>query len=273
MSYRPRHALLAVVCLTAGAASAFAQALPTSQPKLLQIYREQVKTGHASAHTKTEAGWPAAFAKAGSPDYYLALSSMTGPQVVWFLSPWDSYTVWGKSMARDESNAALSAEIDRLSVADAEHVDSLPSIEAMARPDLSHGSYPDLGKQRFWEITIMRVRPGHEEQFADAAKAYKALAARAMPNARWRVYQISAGMPGPTFLIFSSVETFGQFDGMLAEGMAAEKSLTPAERDVFKKFDTEALVNAETNRFRLDPNMSYVSAETKAADPAFWSKK
>ena len=273
MSHRPRHAFLALVCLVAGAASVFAQALPTAQPTLMQIYREQVKTGHAAAHAKTEAGWPAAFAKVQSPDHYLALASMTGPQVVWFLSPWDSYTAWGKSMARDESNAALAAELERVSAADAEHADSLPTLEAMARPDLSHGAYPDLNKQRFWEITLMRVRPGHDDQFAAAAKTYKAIASRAMPNARWRIYQITAGMPGPTFIIFSSVESFGQFDAMMAEGMGAEKTITPAERDIFKKFETEALLNAESNRFRLDPNMSYVSAETKAADPAFWSKK
>ena len=273
MFNRSRHTLLALVVLAAGSAGAFAQALPTTQPKLLQIYREQVKTGHAAAHVKTEAGWPAAFAKAQSPDYYLALSSMTGPQVVWFISPWDSYTTWGKSMSRDEANAALSTELSRLSAADAEHVESLPSIEAMARPDLSHGVYPDLNKQRFWEITVMRVRPGHDDQFAAAAKAYKAIAARSMPNARWRVYQVSAGVAGPTYLLFSSVESFGQFDAMMAEGMGAEKSMTPAERDVFKKFETEALINAETNKYRLDPDMSYVSAETKAADPAFWSKK
>jgi hypothetical protein len=94
-----------------------------------------------------------------------------------------------------------------------------------------------------------------------------------MPNARWRVYQITAGTPGPAFLIFSSVESFGQFDAMLAEGMGAEKSITADERAIFKKFETEALINAESNRYRLDPSMSYVSAETKAADPSFWSKK
>jgi hypothetical protein len=55
--------------------------------------------------------------------------------------------------------------------------------------------------------------------------------------------------------------------------MGAEKAMTPAERDLFQKFDTEALISAETNRYRLDPAMSYVSAETRAADPAFWAKK
>jgi hypothetical protein len=273
MFNRPRILATAAAVLFAGAMSVFAQGLPTTQPKLLQIYREQVKTGHAAAHAKTEAGWPAAFSKAKSPDYYLALSSMTGPQVVWFLSPWDSYTAWGKSMARDEANAELSAELERLSAADAEHVESLPSLEVIARPDLSHGTYPDLNKQRFWEITIMRVRPGHDDQFAAAAKAYKAMAGRSMPNARWRVYQVSAGMAGPTYLIFSSVDSFSQFDAMFAEGMAAEKTMTAEERAVFQKFDTEALISAETNKYRLDPNMSYVSPETKAADPAFWSKK
>ena len=135
MSYRPRHAFLALLCLAAGAAGAFAQALPTSQPKLLQIYREQVKAGHAAAHAKTESGWPAAFAKAQSPDFYLALASMTGPQVVWFLSPWDSYATWGKSMARDESNAALSAELERLSAADRRSSSADNSAFASSRCD------------------------------------------------------------------------------------------------------------------------------------------
>ena len=35
-------------------------------------------------------------------------------------------------------------------------------------------------------------------------------------------------------------------------------------------FSTEARQNVITNRFRLDPDMSYVSDETTATDPAFW---
>lgn len=273
MSMPLKHSLSALALLILGATNAQGQGLPTSQPKLLMIVREQVKTGHTAAHVKTESGWPVAFAKAKSPDYYLALASVTGPSEVWFLQPYESYTAWGKSMQRDEANAELAAEQDRLSMADAEHLDGMRTLEAMARPDLSHGAYPDMNKQRFWEITIMRVRPGHDDQFAAAAKTYKAVATRALPNARWRVYQLTQGMPGSTYLIFQSVESFGQFDAIMAEGMAAEKTLTAEERATFQKFDTEALISAESNRYRLDPNMSYVPAETKATDPAFWSKK
>jgi hypothetical protein len=273
MSMPLKSPVSALAFLILGATGALGQGLPTSQPKLLMIVREQVKTGHSAAHVKTESGWPAAFAKAKSPDYYLALASVTGSPEVWFVQPYESYTAWDKSTQRNSANAELTAEQDRLSMADAEHLDGIRTLEAMARPDLSHGAYPDMNKQRFWEITIMRVRPGHDEQFAAAAKAYKAIATRAMPNARWRVYQITQGMAGSTYLIFQSVESFGQFDAIMAEGMAAQKTMTAEERSLFQKFDAEALISAESNRYRLDPNMSYVPAETRAADPAFWSKK
>jgi hypothetical protein len=52
-----------------------AQGLPKTQPKMLTIMREEVKVGRAAEHGKHEAGWPAAFEKAKSPDYYLAMTS------------------------------------------------------------------------------------------------------------------------------------------------------------------------------------------------------
>jgi hypothetical protein len=273
MLIRPRHALLAVACLALSSIGVLAQALPTSQPRILQIFQERIKVGHAADHVRTESGWPAAYERAKSPDHYLALSSMTGPQEVWFMNPWESYAAWGKSMQRDDSNDALAADIERISAADAVHVESMTILEAMARPDLSHGAFPDLNKQRFWEITVMRIRPGQDEAFAAAANAYKAIATRNMPNARWRVYQIMSGMTGPAYLIISSVESFDKFDVSMAEGMEAMKAMTSEERALFKKFDAEALINTVSNKYRLDPDMSYVAAETKAADPAFWSKK
>jgi hypothetical protein len=33
------------------------------------------------------------------------------------------------------------------------------------------------------------------------------------------------------------------------------------------------MINAETQRFRLDPGQSYVDAATKAKDMAFWTSK
>jgi hypothetical protein len=268
---RPLAALQAALLLASSASFAFSQGMPTSQPNLIQITREEVKTGHNAMHSTFEAGWPAAFAKAKSPYYYVALVSITGPNEAWYVSPYASHAALGESMKLESDNQALSAELARLQKGDADHINSVRTIQAVARTDLSYGAYPDLGLARFWEITTFRVRPGYEEAFASVAKAYAAAAKRAAPGMSWRTYEVMAGIPGPTYFVFSSVQSFAEFDKGMQDGMAIGKAFTPEEQQMMEKFGTSGLINAETQRFRLDPVQSYVDAATKAKDPKFWS--
>ncbi len=270
----PRLSLLTLPALLfAGAGTALAQGLPTSQPALIQIFREQVKLGRSADHARIEAGWPAAFAKAKSPNYYLAMTSLTGASEAWFVVPYASNAVAAAEIKLEESDSTLAAELQRLSRADAEVLNDARSIQAVARTDLSHGTFPNLAKQRYWEITIYRVRPGHVMDFETAAKAYGAATDRTAPGFSYRVYQVTAGMPGPTFLVFSSVESYAQFDDMTANQMKTMQNLTPEERTTVQKFSADGLLNWEANRFQLNPVMSYVSAETRATDPTFWMPK
>jgi hypothetical protein len=252
---------------------AFAQTLPTKQPKMISIVREEVKVGRATEHAKHEAGWPAAYEKAKSPDYYLAMTSLTGPSEAWYIVPWESHAAQAASMKREDKDPVLSAELARLALADAEYVSSVRNIQAMARADLSAGTFPDLSKARFFQITTYRVRPGHETQFEEAAKAYGAARTRVAPKHGFRVYQVIAGMPSPTFLVFSSVEDFGQFDETSAAHQATLMAQTPEEQGARQKFQSEGVISSETNRYKLDPVQSYVSKETRASDPEFWSPK
>jgi hypothetical protein len=265
---------IAAAAFIAYAVSASAQgALPTSQPNYLTIVREEVKLGRAADHERIEAGWPAAYEKAKSPDYYLAYVSTTGRNEAWFVVPFDSQKAMGDSMRRESEDATLGAELRRLQRADADVVNNATTIQAMARKDLSVGAFPDVAKTRFVEITIFRVRPGHERGFEEAAKAYGAAAKRSSPNASFRIYQVMAGVPGPTFLVFSSTQSFADFDRAVQEDMAIMKGASPDELKMLERFSAEGLVNVETQRFRIDPAMSYVPKETRAADPAFWMPK
>ncbi len=266
-------ALPSLLCIGATALLAQNPPLPTSQPALLTIYREQVKPGRTAEHARIEAGWPAAFARAKSPTYYLAMTSITGPNEAWFLTPFASNAAFGDQLKLESSDTVLSAELARLSRADAEVLNDYRVIQAVARPDLSHGAFPDLTKVRFWQVLTFRVRPGHEPDFEAAAKAYGAATDRAATGASYRVYQVTAGMPGPTYLIFSSVESYAQFDAMMAGGQKAMQGATPEEMAALQKFSTDGVISSETNRFALNPMMSYVAPETRASDPAFWMPK
>jgi hypothetical protein len=256
-----------------GINAASAQTLPTTHPKMISIVREEIKVGRAAEHAKHETGWPAAYEKAKSTDYYLAMTSLTGASEVWYVAPWESHAAQAASMKREDKDPVLSAELARLALADAEYVSSVRNIQALGRPDLSAGSFPDLGKARFFQITTYRVRPGHEAQFEEAAKAYGAARLRVAPKHGFRVYQVIAGMPAPTFFVFSSVEDYAQFDETTAAHQATLKAQTPEEQDKRQKFQSEGVASAETNRYKLDPAQSYVSKETRASDPEFWSTK
>jgi hypothetical protein len=268
-----RSLLVLPSLLCFGDALAQGQGLPTSQPAILTIYREQVKLGRAAEHERIEAGWPAAYAKAKSPVYYLGMTSLTGPNEAWFLTPFASNVAFADEMKLESADTALAAALARLARADAEVLNDARGIQAVARNDLSHGAFPDLAKMRFWEITIFRVRPGHEAEFEAAAKVYGAATDRAATGASYRVYQVTAGMPEPTFLVFQSVEAYGDFDALTANGQKTMQSFTTDEQATMQKFSTDALINSETNRFAVNPTMSYVSAETRATDPAFWMPK
>lgn len=265
---------MAFVALVLGCASSAAgQGLPTSQPTLVTIVREDVKIGREAEHARFEAGWPAAYAKAKSPDFYLAFASMTGPTEVWYIVPAASHAAIGEAMKRDAADPRLSAELERLSRGDAEFLNNRRVMQAAGRPDLSMGAFPELAKMRFTEITWFRVRPGHEAEFESAAKAYRTAAQRAAPATSYRVYEIIAGVPGPTYLVFASIDSYAAFDQMMAAGQATMRGATPDEMTALQKFSTAGLINSETQRFRVDPAQSYVSAETRAVDPAFWTPK
>lgn len=266
-------AVLSLLCMGATAVLAQAQPLPTSQPALLTIYREAVKIGRAADHERIEAGWPAAYARAKFPSYYLAMTSLTGRSEAWFLAPHASNAAVAEDMKRETSDTVLAAELARLSRADAEVLDEWRIIHAVARPDLSHGAFPELAKVRYWEVFTLRVRPGHESEFEAAAKAYGAASDRVAPGRSYRVYQVTAGMLEPTFLVFSSVEAYAQFDEMTATGQKTMQSFTPEEMATMQKFFTDGVLSTETNRFALNPTMSYVAPETRATDPAFWTPK
>jgi hypothetical protein len=263
---------LTLLAFAAGAAAdAAAQGLPTSQPKFLQIYRESVKVGRAAEHAKWEAGWPAAFEKAKSKYTYIALTSLSGPPEAWFVAPFANQAAYGESLALD-ADPALAPELERLARGDAEFIGDMSSLHAVAAPELSHGAFPDISKVRFYEITTFRVKPGYQDLWVAATKAYKAAAARSAPGAAWRTYAVVAGAQGGTFLVMSTVGSFAEFDRMGADDEAIWKGATAEEQAVLGKFMKEGVLGSTTQRFRVDPAMSYVDAATRAKDP-FWSVK
>ena len=129
---RKTHVSLAVLALVAGvSANALAQAVPATQPKFLHIFREQVKPNRGGEHAQWETGWPAAYEKAKGTTPYLALSAITGPQEVWYVTPYASQGAYGDVMAWEEAQPGLTTELERLAKGDSEFLADANALQAV----------------------------------------------------------------------------------------------------------------------------------------------
>lgn len=245
---------------------------PPPPPKILQIFREEVKPGKGPAHEKFEAGWPAALAKADWPSHYLALTSMTGPTEAWFITGYESVAAWEKDINALESNKAVTANVDALSEKDSEFLSGASSLLLTLRPDLGNGPNVDISKMRYFRILTFRVRPGHDGDFSGAAKIVKDAYAKAKITLSWATYQVTAGMAGPTYLIWVPMSSLKEIDAARdfqtalaeAEGDEGQKALTKA---------SEGYAFVTQNLYAFNPKMSYPPKEWAARDPEYWAPK
>lgn len=263
------------VALLGSSLSVFAQPAPGSMPppKILQIYREEIKPGKAPAHEQVEAGWPKAFAKANWPTNYLAMTSSTGPSEAWFMTGFDSLEAWEKDSGNVAKNSALKKELDQLEARDGELRSGGRSLVAMYREDLSHQANVDIPKMRYFRIITFRVRQGHDSQFADAVKIVRTAFEKANVPAHWAVYQIYAGMPAPTFLVILPAKSLAEVDAAIAAAPAVQQA---EGEDGVKKLQTiasDAFNAVETNIFEFNAKMSYPSKQWADGDPDFWRPK
>jgi len=246
---------------------------PPPPPKVLQIYREEVKVGKGPAHVKVEKGFVAAVAKANWPTHYLAMTSVTGPGEAWFLTGYPSFAAWEKDRNDAEKNAALTAEIDRLVEKDGELLTNGRSLVAVQREDLNGGGPVDIAKMRYFRLLTFRVRPGHENDFQDAVKIVKGAYEKAKIDLPWAVYQVSSGMPGPTYLLFLPMKSMSEIDTALSRAGAIREAEGPENEKALSKMASDGYATVESNIFAFSPAMSYPAKEFAARDPEFWTPK
>jgi hypothetical protein len=251
---------------------AFPLAAQDSPPAYLQVFREQVKPGRAGQHVITEAGWPRAFAKAKMKNYYIGLTAVYGPPEAWFVEGHESMAELEESNRAIDTAPGLNAEMDKLSQADAANISDARGFLGRFRSELSNPGKVDVAKTRIWEVLIFQVRPGHEADFNEAAKLYKSTVEQGKIDFPWATYEVLAGMPGPTYLVFLPHLTLTEIDPATGVGAQLGKAFTEEQQ---KKLSTlsEGYSSVEDIVFSVSPQMSYMSDEFIARDPKFWTRK
>ena len=148
---------LAAVSLVAACACVTpAQDMPSSGasiPKVLQITREFIKAGKSGiVHDKSESVFVDAMSRAKWPTHYLGMTSLSGKSRALYITQYESFDAWQKDSDAVTKNTALSAALDRASVADGELLDSLDQGVFYYHEEMSLRPAPTSARCATWKL-------------------------------------------------------------------------------------------------------------------------
>lgn len=269
--------LLGLGLLLAGAGIAGAQgnkAGTNGPPKVLTITREFTKPGRGGMmHDKTESAFVQAMSRAKWPTHYLAMNSVSGKSRVLFLTGYDSFADWEKDVKGANMNAELSAALDRATVADGDLLSDMDQAAWIYREDQSLRPDADIAHMRYFDISMYRVKPGHEQDWDEAVKMVKAAYSKGMPDVQWAMYQAAYGAPEGTYLVITPRKAAAEIDRDFANGPKFAEAMGKDGMKKLEELSAAAIESAESNLFVFNPRMSYVSEDYIKADPEFWKPK
>jgi len=263
------------VCLATTSVGAFAQGNMAEQlpPKVLTVTREYTKPGKDGIpHEKTESAFVKAMTKAKQPTHYLAVQSMSGKPRVLFLTGYDSFEAWEKDIKAVEKNEALSAELDRANVADGELLSDIDQGAMIFREDLSLRPKTDIAHMRYFEISRVHVKQGHDKDWEALVKMYQSGFDK-IPEAHWVIYQSQYGREDGTYIIFNPMKSAAEIDHSFGDWAKFTANLGDDGMKKLNELTAVTIDSSETNLFSFNPKMSYVSEDWIKADPEFWKPK
>ncbi len=245
----------------------------TPPPKVLVIVREFLKPGKAgTTHEKTESAFVQAFSRAKWPTHYFAVDSLSGKPRSLFLVPYDSFESWEKDNRAVQKNATLVAALDRAGVADGELLSDIDTGEFRYREDYSLRAPVDIAHMRYFEISLFRVRSGHEKDWDDLVKLVMA-AYEKIPEVHWATFEAVYGQEGDTYLVFTPMKSAAEIDRSFAQGKQFEAAMGEEGMKKLGELSAAAIQLSRTNLFQFNPRMSYPPEAWVKADPEFWNPK
>ena len=269
-----RPVLWGISFLLAGASLTVAQDAATpSVPKIVTIIREWVKPGKSGqVHDRSEAAYVSAFAKAKYPAHYVALNSISGKSRAIYVGTYASMAEMEKDDKLADSNAALSADLERASVSDGDLLDGLDTAVLASEEEFSFHPRGNLSKARYLEISAYHVKPGHNAEWRELVNLVKDGYQKSGSSFHWAMFSLIYGGEGDTHIVLSSKESMAELDTSLDD-----KSFAQAlGEDGMKKLDElvrDCVVSSSHELFSVNPKQSYVDEAWIKADPAFWKPK
>lgn len=245
-------------------------------PRVLLIVREEIKPGMMPAHNRHSAVYAGIFGRLKTPNHRIAMIPVAGNEnEVMYVTAGESFAeVEMKTKETDKkmagANGTMGAELARLDKEAPDLHSAMRDILAVYRPELSYQPGVDIATMRYFAITTVRVRPGQEDNYSEYVRTVQNPGReKVKAEAHFAVYQVIAGMPGTTFMVFRPMKSLAEYD--LRIGPRVREAMTDDQKKKADKIAGESVMLTETSIYAFNPSMSYMPKEFTARESSFWN--
>ena len=262
--------VLPLVLAVAAPAALRAQTTPMPPNNVFSIFRESVKVGKGHAHNDHETAWARAMTAAKNPDPFVAMTSLTGPNEIWYMAAYPTWADYQNSL--DRVNAVVD---NKYRPAEADYLNDSRGMTLRPRAELGYGGPPDLPNMRYVSVTRISVRPGHTSEYEDARKLVKAAHEAAHLTDHYSMWEVTSGAPAGTFYLLVPRKSLAELDsGAVIHGPAYIAALGgDSGQKKLAALTSSAVISSQTDHFEFTPSQSDPPPAWITANPGFWKPK
>lgn len=252
--------------------------LPAQTPApagILTVFRESVKVGKGAAHDAHEEAWARAVTAAKGAEPFVAMSSLTGPNEIWYMQAFPNWEAYQKSTESNRTNAAQAAVDKQFRRMEGEYLNDSRLMILRLRPEMSYGGPADLPNMKFISVSRISVRPGHTSEYEEARRLINEAHTKAGLAEKWGTYEVTSGAPSGTFYIFIARPSLADIDqGAALHGPAYVAALGGEEgQKKVAALMASAVISQQTDHFAFEPSQSVPPPAWIEANPGFWKPK
>jgi hypothetical protein len=241
-------------------------------PKYLNMVHQEIKPGRIGAYDELETSISRIYSRENIPVFWVELESLTGPTEALYLNLFDSSEEMAKAM--EALNAGLAAHPELVQMQDRllqENTSSGTTVLGVRRDDMGYRANTiDFSKMRVLRLSTVFAHAGYERAFMETEWSLSEASEKVHAQAAWAVYEVVGGLPEPSFVIVTPMQSLREMADLFETNEALKKTEGGALAQHLQELARVAYGTSDTRLFSVGQKMSHVSKKFAAGDE-FWA--
>jgi len=235
-------------------------------PQVLLLHRIDLPAGKVADYVSIESEIANIYRDAPVPVYWVALQSISGPPHILYFDGYDTFAQI--EAAGDTISKAVQSRSDlaRLQSDLSQLMQTSQAVFSLRREDISYRlDRFDIIKFRYVRVTVIQLRSGFEQEFAEAARAIRKPFEAVGSESPWAIFQVQMGMPAPAFIAVQLLTSLKEFDDAIEARKFDRENPFDFGKSKPALLPKDAVSSLESNLYSVNLKISNIPSGKSAA--------